>query len=91
MKRVGEHEDVEQLGAGSRSESIEALPESAFELIRSHRPRLRRRTGKARTSRRPSWKPVGPSLYRHRRCLTKPLARATSCDSARDPRALLSG
>ena len=39
---VGEHEDVEKLGAGSQSESIEAFPESALELIRSHRPRLRR-------------------------------------------------
>ena len=28
---VGEHEDVEQFGAGSRSESIQTLPQSAFD------------------------------------------------------------
>ena len=33
---VGEHEDVEEFGAGSRSESIEALPKSALELVGSH-------------------------------------------------------
>jgi hypothetical protein len=41
---VGEHEDVEQLGAGSRTESVQARPESAFELIGPHGRRLRRRT-----------------------------------------------
>jgi hypothetical protein len=34
--------------------------------------------------------PVLP-VDRHRRCLTKPLARATSCASAMGPRVLLSG
>jgi hypothetical protein len=36
LKRVGKREDVEKLGAGSGAESVEALPESAFELVRSH-------------------------------------------------------
>jgi hypothetical protein len=35
---------VEELGAGSRIERVEALPESAPELVGSHCPRLRRRT-----------------------------------------------
>jgi hypothetical protein len=35
---------VEQLGAGSRTESAQARPESALQLIRSHSRRLRRRT-----------------------------------------------
>jgi hypothetical protein len=30
---VGEHEDVEELGAGSGAESVEAGTESAFEVI----------------------------------------------------------
>jgi hypothetical protein len=33
---VGEHEDVEQLGAGSRTEGVQALPEAALQLIRPH-------------------------------------------------------
>ena len=33
---VGEHQDVEQLGAGSRTEHIEALPEAALELVGVH-------------------------------------------------------
>jgi hypothetical protein len=33
---VGEHEDVEQLGAGSRTEGVEAFSESALELIGTH-------------------------------------------------------
>jgi hypothetical protein len=33
---VGEHEDVEQLGTGSRPESVEAFPEAAFELVGTH-------------------------------------------------------
>ena len=37
MKRVGEHEDVEQLGAGSRSERVQALPQPKLELVGSHR------------------------------------------------------
>ena len=40
---VGEHQDMEQLGAGSRPEGVEALPEAALELIGSHRGSLRRR------------------------------------------------
>jgi hypothetical protein len=38
---VGEHEDVEQLGAGSRTEGVEAITESALEFIGSHGGRLR--------------------------------------------------
>jgi hypothetical protein len=30
---VGEHEDVEQLGAGSQTEGLQAFPEAALELI----------------------------------------------------------
>ena len=41
---VGEHQDVEQLGAGSRTEGVQALPEAALELIGTHGRRLRRRT-----------------------------------------------
>jgi hypothetical protein len=33
---VGQHEDAEQLGAGSGAEGVQALPESAFELIASY-------------------------------------------------------
>ena len=33
---VREHEDVEQLGAGSWAEGVKAFLESAFELIGSH-------------------------------------------------------
>jgi len=35
---VGQHQDVEQFGAGSRSEGVEAFPESALELIRGQGP-----------------------------------------------------
>ena len=35
--KVGEHEDVEQLGAGSRTEGLQALPEAALELIGTQR------------------------------------------------------
>ena len=38
---VGEQQDVEKLGAGSRAEGVQALPESALELVGSHRRRLR--------------------------------------------------
>jgi hypothetical protein len=38
---VGEHEDVEQVGAGSRTESVQARPESAFKIVGSHSRRLR--------------------------------------------------
>jgi hypothetical protein len=41
---VGEHEDVEELGAGSRAEGVQALPDSALELIGPHGRRLRRPT-----------------------------------------------
>ena len=41
---VGEHEDVEQLGAGSGSEDVQALPEAALKLVGSHCWRLHRRT-----------------------------------------------
>jgi hypothetical protein len=33
---VRQHQDVEQLGAGSRSEGVEALPKSAIKLVGSH-------------------------------------------------------
>jgi hypothetical protein len=35
---VGEREDVAELGARRRTESVKALVEPALELIRSHRP-----------------------------------------------------
>jgi hypothetical protein len=34
--KVREHEDVEKFGAGSRPEGVEACPESALELVRTH-------------------------------------------------------
>ena len=34
---VGEHEDVEQFGAGSRAERVQAVPESALDLGQVHR------------------------------------------------------
>jgi hypothetical protein len=40
---VGEHQDVEQLGAGCGTQCVEPLPESAFKSIGSHGRRLRRR------------------------------------------------
>jgi hypothetical protein len=41
---VGEHQDVEQFGAGSGTERVQTGPEAAFELVRPHvrRPRRRR-------------------------------------------------
>jgi hypothetical protein len=33
---VGEHEDVEQLGAGSRTERVEEIEEYSFELLEVH-------------------------------------------------------
>jgi hypothetical protein len=33
---VGQHQDVEQLAAWSGTEGVEALPDSAFEFIRTH-------------------------------------------------------
>jgi hypothetical protein len=44
---VGQHEDVEQLGAGSWAEGVEALTESALELVGAHGRRLRGRAGGA--------------------------------------------
>jgi hypothetical protein len=41
---VRQHEDMEELGAGSGTERVEALPKSQLELIGSHGRRLRRRT-----------------------------------------------
>jgi hypothetical protein len=38
---VGEHQDVEKLGAGSGAEGVEALSEPALEFIGSHGRRLR--------------------------------------------------
>ena len=38
---VGEHQDVEQFGAGSGTEGVQALSESALEFIGSHGWRLR--------------------------------------------------
>ena len=40
---VGQHEDVEQFGAGSRREGVQALPEAALKLVGPHGRRLRRR------------------------------------------------
>ena len=36
MKRVREHEDVEQFGAGSGAERVQAGAQAAFEFIRTH-------------------------------------------------------
>jgi hypothetical protein len=33
---VREHEDVKKFGAGSRSEVVQALPEAALQLVRTH-------------------------------------------------------
>jgi hypothetical protein len=43
-EEVGEHEDVEQFGAWSGAERIEASPKPALQLVGSHCRRLRRRT-----------------------------------------------
>jgi hypothetical protein len=47
---VGEHEDVEEFGAASGTEGVQAFPEAAFQLVRSHGRRLRRRTAGGRGS-----------------------------------------
>jgi hypothetical protein len=39
---VGEHEDVEQFGAGSGAEGVKALAEWALQLVGSHGRRLSR-------------------------------------------------
>jgi hypothetical protein len=46
---VGEHQDVEQLGAGSGTERVEAGSESAFQLVGSHGRRLRPTYRRSRT------------------------------------------
>jgi hypothetical protein len=33
---AGQHEDVEQLGAGSRPEGVQAIPQSALKLVGTH-------------------------------------------------------
>jgi hypothetical protein len=38
---VGEHHHVQQLGAGSRTEGVEALSELALELVGPHRQTVR--------------------------------------------------
>ena len=57
---VGEHQDVEQLGAGSRPEGVQAFTESAFELIgaqmRIHDLRLCRRTAARVRAPRKHWR-----------------------------------
>ena len=48
---VGQHQDLEQLGAGSRTEGVKTLSETALEFIRTHvnrRLRRRIRTGRER-------------------------------------------
>jgi hypothetical protein len=52
---VGEHQDVEQLGARSLSEDVQAFSESAFEFIWTH--------GREATSRRHR-----AASYRRKRC-----------------------
>ena len=49
---VGEHQDVEQFGAGSRTEGVEALTQAALESVGSHGLRLRpaRRGARCRSS-----------------------------------------
>jgi hypothetical protein len=42
LARCGEHEDVEQFGAGSWAKGIQTLPQSALELVGSHGSSLRR-------------------------------------------------
>jgi hypothetical protein len=53
---VGEHEDVEKLGAGSGTERIETLPQLLLELIRTHVNRRLRRRRAARDRRRDAWR-----------------------------------
>jgi hypothetical protein len=36
LKRVGEHQDVEKLGAGSRTERVQALAKSALDVLQVH-------------------------------------------------------
>jgi hypothetical protein len=47
---VGEHEDVEQLGAGSRRESLEASPEPCLYLVECHEGTLVPLSGSSRRS-----------------------------------------
>jgi hypothetical protein len=39
---VGQHQDVEQFGAGSRAEGVQAFAQPALQLVGSHGRRLRR-------------------------------------------------
>jgi hypothetical protein len=39
---VGEHQDVEEFGAGSRTEGVQAFAEAAFKFFGSHGPSLAR-------------------------------------------------
>jgi hypothetical protein len=48
---VGEHQDVEEFGAGSGTEGVETLSESAFELVRSHLRRSARGSNSPRRGR----------------------------------------
>jgi len=41
---VGQHQDVEEFGAGSRTEGVQALPEAGLKLVGPHGWRLRGRT-----------------------------------------------
>jgi hypothetical protein len=58
---VGEHQDVEQLGAGSRAESLQTLLQSTLKLVGTHEQETtpsRRPTGRWRNSSQPcgsSW------------------------------------
>jgi hypothetical protein len=42
---VGQHEDVEQLGAGTGSEGVEAMPHSMFQFIWTHGRRVATQLG----------------------------------------------
>jgi len=59
---VGEHQDVEQLGAGSGTERIETLPQLLLELIRTHgEPEI---TASPESARPPAGCLLGPSYTR---------------------------
>jgi hypothetical protein len=49
---VGEHEDVEQLGTGSRAEGVEAGTELALDLLRFTGPDASTRCGPSSSARR---------------------------------------
>jgi hypothetical protein len=52
---VGQREDVEQLGAGSRPERIQALPQAAVDFARAH-------SARAKLARRPGERPGSSAL-----------------------------